>query len=85
MHMLCLLAIAICLLHEQVVTKSLPIHSVYPLWPRAQEKVANRSGEGWYWVRDLSTDCVKRIYLYSNGHPTCGEGVWMRIGFFDMT
>ena len=45
----------------------------------------SKSGEGWHWVRDPTTDNAKKTYLYSNGHPTCGEGAWMRIGFFNMT
>ena len=87
MHMLYLLAVAICLLPEQVATQqSLPIPPFHHhLMPGTQERVANRSGEGWYWVHDPTTDCAKEMYLYTNGHPTCGEGVWMSIGFFDMT
>ena len=27
----------------------------------------------------------QKSYLYPNGHPSCREGVWMRIGFFDKT
>ena len=68
MHMLCILAVATCLLPEQVES-----HSKY------------ESGQGWYWVRDPTTNCAKEMYVYPNGHPSCGEGVWMRIGFFDMT
>ena len=45
----------------------------------------SKSGEGWHWVRDPTTDNAKKTYLYSNGHPTCGEGAWMTIGFFNMT
>ena len=68
MHMLCILAVATCLLPEQVES-----HSKY------------ESGQGWYWVRDPTTNCAKEMYVYPNGHHSCGEGVWMRIGFFDMT
>ena len=25
------------------------------------------------------------VYCYTIEHPSCGEGIWMRIGFFDMT
>ena len=86
MHMLCFLAVAIFLLPEQVATQqNLPIRPFRFHVPGTQEKVASQSGGEWYWVRDPTTDCAKKMYLYSNGHPTCGEGVWMRIGFFDMT
>ena len=83
MRMLCLLAIAICLLPEQVATCEYCPSNSY--WPRAYNRHDRQCGEGRYWVRDPTTDCAKKMYLYPNGHPTCGEGVWMRIGFFDMT
>ena len=44
-----------------------------------------QSTNGWYWVRDSSDNSTKRIYCYPSGHTSCGEGVWMRIGYFDMT
>ena len=44
-----------------------------------------QSLDGWYWVRDSSDNSTKRVYCYTIEHPSCGEGVWMRIGFFDMT
>ena len=83
MHMLCLLAIAICLLPKQVATYEYCPSNSY--WPRAHNRYDRQCGEGWYWVHDSTTDCAKKMYLYTNGHPTCGQGVWMRIGFFDMT
>ena len=83
MNMLCLLAIAICLLPKQVATYEYCPSNSY--WPRAHNRYDRQCGEGWYWVHDSTTDCAKKMYLYTNGHPTCGQGVWMRIGFFDMT
>ena len=44
-----------------------------------------QSTNGWYWVRDSSDNSTKRVYCYPSGHTSCGEGVWMRIGYFDMT
>ena len=44
-----------------------------------------QSTNGWYWVRDSSDNSIKRVYCYPSGHTSCGEGVWMRIGYFDMT
>ena len=43
-----------------------------------------QSLDGWYWVRDSSDNSTKRVYCYPSGHTSCGEGVWMRIGYFDM-
>ena len=43
-----------------------------------------QSTNGWYWVRDSSDNSTKRVYCYPSGHTSCGEGVWMRIGYFDM-
>ena len=43
-----------------------------------------QSTNGWYWVRDSSDNSIKRVYCYPSGHTSCGEGVWMRIGYFDM-
>ena len=85
MHVLCLLAVAICLLPEPIASQSLSFHPFYPDWTRAKDKVSNHSSDGLYWVRDPTADCGKKMRFYSNGHPTCGEGVWMRIGFFNMT
>ena len=44
-----------------------------------------QSTNGWYWIRDSSDNSTKRVYCYPSGHTSCGEGVWMRIGYFDMT
>ena len=85
MHTLCLLAAAICLLPEPIASQSLSFHPFYSDWTRAKDKVNNHSSDGLYWVRDPTTDCGKKMVFYPNGHPTCGEGTWMRIGFFDMT
>ena len=87
MRMLCLLAMAFWLLPEPIASQSsrLAIHPFYPYWPRAQDTGDSRNGEGWHWVRDPTTDSAKKTYIYPNGHPTCGEGAWMTIGFFDMT
>ena len=43
-----------------------------------------QSPNGWYWVRDSSDNSTRKIYCYPSGHTSCGEGVWMRIGYFDM-
>ena len=84
MHTLCLLAMAICLLPEPIASQSLSFHPIYSQGSTAHNQYDRQSGEGWYWVHDPTTDCAKKSYLYPNGHPICGEGVWMRIGFFDM-
>ena len=39
---------------------------------------------GWYWVRDPRDNSTRKVYCYPSGHTSCGEGVWMRIGYFDM-
>ena len=44
-----------------------------------------QNSEGWYWVRDSSDNSTRKVYCYPCGHPTCGEGVWMKIGYFDMS
>ena len=80
MRVLCLLAAVICLLPEPTATLTLP-YPFYPDWPN---KYDYQPVQGWYWVRDPTTDFAKKMYLYPNGHSTCGEGVWMRIGFFNM-
>ena len=83
MRMLWYLAMAICLLPKPAQT----VNPFYPYWPFTGDcsKGATQSCEGWYWVRDSTTDKAKKTYLYPNSHPICGEGVWMRIGYFDMT
>ena len=43
-----------------------------------------QSLNGWYWVRDSSDNSTRKVYCYPSGHTSCGEGVWMRIGYFDM-
>ena len=44
-----------------------------------------QSSNGWYWVRDSSDNSTTRkVYCNPSGHTSCGEGVWMRIGYFDM-
>ena len=83
MRVLCLLAAAICLLPEPTATLTLQ-YPFYPDWPKALNKYDYQPVQGWYWVRDPTTDSAKKMYLYPNGHSTCGEGVWMRIGFFNM-
>ncbi len=43
-----------------------------------------QSPNGWYWVRDSRDNSTRKVYCYPSGHTSCGEGVWMRIGYFDM-
>ena len=43
-----------------------------------------QSLNGWYWVRDSRDNTTRKVYCYPGGHTSCGEGVWMRIGYFDM-
>ena len=43
-----------------------------------------QSSNGRYWVRDSSDNSTKRVYCYPREHTSCGEGVWMRIGYFEM-
>ena len=43
-----------------------------------------QSPNGWYWVRDSSDNSTRKVYCYPCGHTSCGGGVWMRIGYFDM-
>ena len=43
------------------------------------------SSDGWYWVRDTSgSNLPPRLMMcLLRGHEKCGDGVWMRIGYFD--
>ena len=41
--------------------------------------------DGLYWIRNQTDNNVSRVYCYLSGHPHCGEGVWMRIGYFNMS
>ena len=43
------------------------------------------SSDGWYWVRDTSGGNLppRLMMCYLRGHDKCGDGVWMRIGYFD--
>ena len=41
--------------------------------------------DGLYWIRNQTDNNVSRVYCYLNGHPHCGEGVWMRTGYFNMS
>ena len=41
--------------------------------------------DGLYWIRNQTDNNVGRVYCYLNGHPHCGEGVWMRTGYFNMS
>ena len=43
-----------------------------------------QTSNGWYWVRDSSDNSTRKVYCYPSVHTSCGEGVWMRIGYFDM-
>ena len=43
-----------------------------------------QSPNGWYWVRDSRDNSTRKVYCYPSGHTSCGEGVWMRVGHFDM-
>ena len=43
-----------------------------------------QSPNGWYWVRDSRDNTTRKVYCYPSGHTSCGEGVWMRIGYFHM-
>ena len=43
-----------------------------------------QSSDGWYWVCDSSDNSIRKVYCYPSGHTSCGEGVWMRIGYFNM-
>ena len=40
--------------------------------------------DGLYWIRKTD-NTVSRVYCYLSGHPHCGEGVWMRTGYFNMS
>ena len=41
--------------------------------------------DGFYWIRNQTDNTVSRAYCYLSGHPHCGQGVWMRIGYFNMS
>ena len=43
-----------------------------------------QSSNGSYWLCDSRNNFTKKVYCYPSGHTSCGEGVWMRIGYFDM-
>ena len=40
--------------------------------------------DGHYWIRDHNNNSTNKIYCYLCGHPQCGDGVWMRMGYFNM-
>ena len=46
--------------------------------------ISPRKPDGLYWIINQSDNKVSRVYCYLNGHPHCGEGVWMRTGYFNM-
>ena len=79
--LLCCFALAICLLPEPAQS----LNPFYTYWIGGGNRDDPSNGAGWYWVRDPTTNRAKKTYLYPNGHQMCGEGAWMRIGFFDMT
>ena len=39
--------------------------------------------DGLYWIRNQTDNNVSRVYCYLRRHPHCGEGVWMRTGYFN--
>ena len=43
------------------------------------------SSDGWYWVRDTSGYNLppRQMMCFLHGHDKCGDGVWMRIAYFD--
>ena len=45
-----------------------------------------QSPNGNYWIRSSKTpNSVENVYCSLQGHWACGEGVWMRAGYFDMS
>jgi hypothetical protein len=45
--------------------------------------VAKWRPDGMYWVANNTDGSPHRVYCVLNGHPRCGEGTWMRIGYFN--
>ena len=45
----------------------------------------SHSSDGWYWIRDASNNDLPPhlMMCFLRGHAQCGDGVWMRIGYFD--
>ena len=41
--------------------------------------------DGHYWIIDQTDNTVHRVYCYLDGHSQCGNGVWMRTGYFNLT
>ena len=41
--------------------------------------------DGLYWIRNQTDNTASRVYCYLSGHPHCGQGVWMRTGYFNMS
>ena len=41
--------------------------------------------DGLYWIRNQTDNTASRAYCYLSGHPHCGQGVWMRTGYFNMS
>ena len=45
----------------------------------------SHGSDGWYWIRDASNNDLPPhlMMCFLRGHAQCGDGVWMRIGYFD--
>ena len=46
--------------------------------------IALGSPDGHYWIINQSNNTASRVYCYLRGHPQCGNGVWMRTGYFNL-
>ncbi len=38
----------------------------------------------WYWIQNSRNGYTQSMYCHYSGHSNCGDGVWMRVGYFDM-
>jgi hypothetical protein len=66
-----------CTLGIQGTTRCNPANSCADIAPGRPD--------GHYWITDQTNKTVSRVYCYLNGHSQCGNGVWMRTGYFNLT
>ena len=44
-----------------------------------------KSSNRWYWIQNSRNGATQPMYCHYSGHSKCGSGIWMRVGYFDMT
>ena len=57
----------------------------YPAFSCEEIAICNpHSPDGWYWIQNRRDGSVSRRLCFIRGQPHCGNGTWMRIGYFDL-